>query len=110
MSIFLDPKRIGIGPGNCEHETISVNGTHSSQGVKFYDDARNFSYNSQVTIYRGEAPIIWLKGMVVRNLIVSIVEESSDIHLKALRDLVEEETGIRAEQKRTKSGHVQPVR
>ena len=78
--------------------------------VDFYDDARNFSYNSQVTIYRGEAPIIWLKGMVVRNLIVSIVEGSSDIHLKALRDLVEEETGIRAEQKRTKYGHVQPVR
>jgi len=35
-------------------------------------------------------------------LIVSIVEGSSDIHLKALRDLVEEETGIRAEKKRTK--------
>ena len=110
MSIFLDPKRIGIGPGNCEHETISVNGTHSSQGVEFYDDARNFSYNSQVTIYRGESPIIWLKGMVVNNLIWSIIDGSSDTHLKALGAGIEEEIERRARQKRTKSGHVQPVR
>ena len=110
MSIFLDPKLIGIGPGNYNDETISINGTHSHQGVTFHDDANDFAYKSRFTIYRGEAPIIWLDGKVANNLIWSIIDGSSDTHLKALRDGIVEELERRARQTRTKARHVQPVR
>ena len=97
MSIFLDIEHIGFGVGHLKHKTLEINGTHSHQGVKFYDDARNFNYNSRITIHRGAAPIIWLEGKVVNNLIWSIIEDSSDIHLKALLNGVNEDIERRTE-------------
>ena len=97
MSIFLDVKNIGFGPGHLNMDEIVFRGNEAHQDATFRDNSRNFYHGSEMKIYNGSSRIITMKGVIVHSIIHAILDGSSDIHLTALRDVIDEEIGIRTE-------------
>ena len=97
MSIFLNVKNIGFGPGHLNMDEIVLRGNEVHQDATFRDNSKNFYHGSEMRIYKGPSRIITLKGVIVHNIIDAILDGSSGIHLTALRDAIDEEIETRAE-------------
>lgn len=78
--------------GTLEYKTHEWKDKFGSQHVKFYDDNGLFPsvYNLELNIFDEEECVVELKGRVVKNIIISILNGANKYHLEKIRDGINE--------------------